>query len=115
MGRRDVADVAAAVLREPEPHTDATYTLTGPAALTLTEALEVASAALGRELRFVDETEDEAYDWRRVEYGADEWQLDAWVSTYTAIRDGSVRAVTSDVEQVTGRPARTLGQVLRGA
>ena len=112
VGRMDVADVAAAVLRDPEAHRDETYVLTGPAAYTLTEAAARAGAVLGRDLRFEDETEEAAYAWRREEYGAAPWQLDAWVSTYTAIRDGSVADVTDDVRRVTGHEARTLEQVL---
>ncbi|CUR54507.1 Predicted nucleoside-diphosphate-sugar epimerase [metagenome] len=112
VGRVDVAEVAAAVLRDPEAHRDATYVLTGPSAITMTEAAARAGAVLGRELRFEDETEEAAYAWRRAEYGAAPWQLDAWVSTYTAIRDGSVAEVTDDVRRVTGHEPRTLEQVL---
>jgi len=112
VGRADVADVAAAVLRDPGAHTGATYTLTGPESLTLTEVAARAGAVLGRALRFEDETVDAAYAWRLAEYGAEPWQLDAWVSTYTAIRDGSVARVTDDVRRVAGHDARTLEQVL---
>lgn len=114
VGRADVADVALAVLRNPAAHAGATYTLTGPEALSLADVAARAGAALGRDLRFVDETEEEAYAWRLAEYGAQQWQLDAWVSTYTAIRDGSVAKVTDDVRRVTGHDARTLEQVLAG-
>ena len=54
-----------------------------------------------------------AYASRRAAYAAEDWQLDAWVSTYTAIRDGSCAEVTGDVELVSGHPARTLEQALR--
>lgn len=114
VARADVADVAVAVLRDPESHAGATYTLTGPEALTLAEVAERAGKVLGRDLRFEHETVEDAYDSRRAAYGAEEWQLDAWVSTYTAIGDGSVAEVTDDVERVTGHPARTLEQALRG-
>lgn len=112
VARADVADVAAAVLRDPASHAGRTYTLTGPEALTMAEVAARAGAATGRVLRFVDESVEEAYAWRAAEYGAEQWQLDAWVSTYTAIADGSVAQVTRDVERVTGRPARTLEQAL---
>ena len=36
VARADVAQAATAVLLDPEPHADVTYTLTGPEALTLT-------------------------------------------------------------------------------
>jgi uncharacterized protein YbjT (DUF2867 family) len=113
VARADVADVAVAVLRAPADHAGATYTLTGPEALTMAEIAARAGAVLGRELRFEDETEAAAYAWRREAYGAEQWQLDAWVSTYTAIRDGAVAEVTDDVPRLTGRPARTLEEALR--
>jgi uncharacterized protein YbjT (DUF2867 family) len=112
VARADVADVATAVLRAPAGHADATYVLTGPEALTMAEVAARAGAFLGRELRFEDETVEAAYAWRRAAYGAEDWQLDAWVSTYSAIKDGSVSEVTGDVERVTGHPARTLEQAL---
>jgi NAD(P)H dehydrogenase (quinone) len=115
VARADVADVAAVVLRSPAEHAGAAYVLTGPEALTLAEAAARAGAVLGKELRFEDETVEEAYAARRAAYGAEDWQLDAWVSTYTAIKDGSCAAVSNDVERVTGHPARTLEQALQEA
>jgi uncharacterized protein YbjT (DUF2867 family) len=112
VARADVADAAVAVLRSPPEHAGAAYMLSGPEALTLTEVAARAGAVLGRELRFEDETVEQAYASRKAAYGAEDWQLDAWVSTYTAIRDGSCAEVTGDVERVTGHPARTLEQAL---
>jgi NAD(P)H dehydrogenase (quinone) len=91
----------------------ATYTLTGPEALTLDEVAERAGAATGRVLRYERETLEEAYASRRAAYpDAEQYQLDAWVSTYVAIADGSCAAVTDDVRRLAGHPARTLEQVL---
>ncbi len=114
VARADVADVAAAVLRDPGAHAGATYTLTGPEAITLSELAARAGAVLGRDLRFVDETVEEAYASRRAAYPeAESWQLDAWVSTYTAIADGSVAPVTDDVRRVAGHAPRRLEDVLQ--
>ena len=112
VARADVAAVAEVVLRDPSAHAGATYALTGPEALSLTEVAARLSTALGREMRYQDETEEAAYAWRRERYGAADWQLDAWVSTYRAIADGSVAAVTDDVRRVTGREPRTLEDVV---
>ena len=114
VARADVADAAVAVLTAPEPHAGATYTLTGPEALTMSEVAARAGAALGRDLRFEDETVEEAYASRAAAYDAEPWQLDAWVSTYTAIADGSCAQVTDDVATLTGHPARTLEEALAG-
>ena len=113
VARADVADVAATVLRDPGAHAGAAYTLTGPEALSFTEVAARAGAALGRDLRFVDETVEEAYATRRAAYpDAAPWQLDAWVSTYTAAADGSLAALSDDVRKVTGREPRRLEDVL---
>jgi uncharacterized protein YbjT (DUF2867 family) len=114
VARADVAAVAAEVLREPDEHRDAVYELTGPEALTLVEVAARASAVLGRTLRFEDETEEQAYASRRAAYGAERWQLDAWVSTYTAIRDGECARLTDDVRAVTGVRPRSLERALLG-
>lgn len=115
VARADVAAAAAAVLRDPARHAGATYTLTGPEALTMAEIAERAGAVVGRDLRFVDQTVDEAYAQRAADYpGTPPWQLDAWVSTYTAINDGSLAEVSTDVERLTGCPALTIEQALAG-
>jgi NAD(P)H dehydrogenase (quinone) len=112
VSRADVADVAATVLRSPKDHAGATYELTGPEAFTLTEFADRASAVLDRTLRFEDETVEDAYASRKAAYGAEDWQLDAWVSTYTAIRDGEVARVSDDVRRVTGHASRSIEDVL---
>ena len=71
----------------PNAHAGVTYTLTGPEALTLAEVATTLSRARGREVRFHNETLEEAYA-SRAKYGAPRWQVDAWVSTYTAIAAG---------------------------
>ncbi|MHC5796336.1 NAD(P)H-binding protein [Lacisediminihabitans sp. FW035] len=111
VARADVADVAAAILRDPAPHAGVTYELTGPEALSLYEIAGRAGSAIGRELRYEPETVEEAY-LSRAHYGAEQWQLDAWVSTYTAIADGETERVTDHVERVSGHPARTIEEAL---
>jgi uncharacterized protein YbjT (DUF2867 family) len=111
VARADVADVAAAILRDPAPHAGVTYELTGPDALSLHEIAERAGSAIGRTLRYEPETVEEAY-LSRAHYGAEQWQLDAWVSTYTAIADGETERVTDHVERVSGHPARTIEEAL---
>lgn len=112
VARADVARVAATVLRDPAPHAGRTYDLTGPEALTMADVARVISDVRGRPVRFVDETLDEAYA-SRAPYGAPDWQVDAWVSTYTAIASDVMAQVTHDVEDVTGAPPITLADVLR--
>jgi uncharacterized protein YbjT (DUF2867 family) len=113
VARADVADVAAAVLRAPDRHAGSSYDLTGVEALTFAEIAARTGAAPGREMRYVEETVEEAYASRRAAYpDAPDWQLDAWVSTYTAIRDGELERISPDVDRVAGHPPRRLEDVL---
>jgi hypothetical protein len=52
---------------------------------------------------FHDETVEEAYA-ARSSYGAPDWEVEGWVTSYLAIRDGSLELVGDGVEQLTGRP-----------
>ncbi|GAA2051498.1 SDR family oxidoreductase [Leifsonia soli] len=114
VARADVARVAAVALQHPGDHADVTYDLTGPEELTLAEVAEKLSAHGGRAVSFHDETLPEAYE-SRAKWKAPDWQVDAWVSTYTAIAAGELAGVTDDVERVTGRRPLSLDEVLRGA
>ena len=107
----DIVDAAVAVLRDPAPHAGRTYDLTGPEALSFAEMAEIITAQTGRAVRYHDETLEEAYA-SRSHYGAPDWQVDAWVSTYTAVASGEVSAVSPDVPRLTGRPATSLAELL---
>ncbi|MFQ6170444.1 SDR family oxidoreductase [Oryzobacter sp. R7] len=111
VARADIARVAVEVLLDPAAHAGATYDLTGPEAFTLEEAAAVLSEVTGRDITFHDETVEEAYA-SRAPYDAPPWQLDAWVSTYTAIRTGELERVTDDVRRLTGREPLSLREVL---
>ena len=107
----DIADVAVAVLLDPGRHDDRTFNLTGPEALSLAEVAQTVSDVTGRPVRYHAETLEEAYA-SRARYGAPEWQVDAWVSTYTAIAAGEMAAVSDAVPTLAGHPATALRQVL---
>jgi uncharacterized protein YbjT (DUF2867 family) len=110
----DVASAVTAVLLASAAHEGRTYSLTGPEAVTLAEAAATMSRLLGRRYEFVDETVEEAYA-SRAAYGAPGWQLDAWVSTYTAIATGELAGVTQDVQRLTGRAPKSLADLLGSA
>jgi NAD(P)H dehydrogenase (quinone) len=109
----DVADAAVAVLRDPAAHAGRTHDLTGPQALTLAEVADTITAITGRPVRYHAETVEEAFA-SRASYGAPGWQVEAWVSTYTAIAAGEMAGTSSAVEDLTGRPATSFERLLRG-
>ena len=110
VARDDVADVATAVLLAPAEHVGRTYQLTGPQALTLAEVAATITEVTGRTVTFHDETVDEAYA-SRAGYGAPAWQVDAWVSTYTAIAAGEL-VVSARHPGVADHPATSLATLL---
>lgn len=107
----DVARSAAAVLQDAAAHRGATYDITGPEALTLTEAAAIIATARDAEFAFLDETIEEAWA-SRVSFGVPDWQMEAWVSTYTAIRAGEVSVVSDSVQQLTGSAPMSLADLL---
>jgi len=111
VAQADVADVAVVVLGSDDAYGGQTLNLTGPTALTMYEIASALSDHLGRTVAYVPETIEEAYASRAV-YGAPKWQVDAWVSTYTAIAAGELEGVSEDIQDVTGHPATPLEQVI---
>jgi uncharacterized protein YbjT (DUF2867 family) len=111
VARDDIADVAAAVLLSGGDHDGATYDLTGPESITLTEAATIITEVTGRKVRYEAETIEEAYA-SRAGYGAPDWVVDGWVTSYSAIAAGELDLVTSSVQDVTGHPALSLRQLL---
>ncbi|MET0820591.1 MAG: SDR family oxidoreductase, partial [Aeromicrobium sp.] len=93
VSQRDVGAVVAHVLQDPRDHVGRTYDLTGPEALTFDDVAQITSRITGRPFSFVDETIDEARA-SRAHFGAPDWLVDAWISTYTAIRDGELEHVS---------------------
>ena len=108
--RDDVADAAAAVLTG-DGHEGRTYDLTGPEALTFAEIAERMSRATGKAISFHDETLEEAYA-SRQSYGAPDWEVEGWVTSYSQVAAGEVEAVSEDVERLAGHPATPLEDYL---
>ena len=113
VARDDIADVAAAVLLEGgDRHDGRSYDLTGPEALTMAEAAQRLSELAGRTVTYHPETLEEAYA-SRASYGAPDWEVDGWVTTYVAIANGELEAVSGDVAAVAGHPPMALDDFLR--
>ncbi|MFD6278767.1 SDR family oxidoreductase [Streptomyces sp. NPDC060209] len=113
VSHEDIADSASAVLLdEGTDHDGATYDLTGPEAFTLAEAADELSRRTGRPIRYVPETEEEAYA-SRAHYGAEDWEVAGWVTSYEAIAAGELDTVSDAVPTLTGRPARNLATYLQ--
>ncbi|MEU8673477.1 SDR family oxidoreductase [Streptomyces sp. NPDC048560] len=112
VAHEDIADAAAAVLLdEGTTHDDATYDLTGPEAFTLAEAAQELTRRTGRPVRYVPETREEAYA-SRATYGAEDWEVAGWVTSYEAIASGEMDTVSDAVPTLTGHPAKSFATYL---
>jgi NAD(P)H dehydrogenase (quinone) len=112
VARDDVAAVAAEVLLAAGGYDGQTLDMTGREAFTLAEAAAELSRLGGPPIRYRDETLEEARA-SRAGYGAPDWMVEAWISTYTAIAAGDLAAVSDTVERLTGRPPVTLAEYVR--
>jgi NAD(P)H dehydrogenase (quinone) len=112
VARDDIADAAVAVLLGDGRHDGRGYDMTGPEALTLAEAAEELSRAAGRPVRYQPETLEEAYA-SRASYGAPDWEVDGWVTTYVAIANGDLERVSGDVAALAGHPPLRLAEFLQ--
>ena len=111
--RDDIADVAVAVLTEGgDRHDGRSYDMTGPEALTMGEVAERLSRFAGRTIAYHAETLEEAYA-SRASYGAPAWEVDGWVTTYVAIANGDLEAVSDDVATLAGHSPTALAEFLR--
>jgi uncharacterized protein YbjT (DUF2867 family) len=103
--RDDVATAASAVLTT-DGHDGTTYDLTGPSSFSLADAAELLGA------RYEDETDEQAYA-SRASYGAPDWEIRGWVTSYQAIRDGSLDVLSPAMRDLTGRDAVSLAEHLK--
>ena len=103
VARDDIADVATAVLAEPAPHAGQTYDMTGPEAVTMREVAQHLSSAAGREIRYVNESVEEAWA-SRSSFGAPDWEVEGWITSYTAIARGEMDVLSTAVADVAGHP-----------
>ncbi|GGQ84640.1 NAD(P)H-binding protein [Kitasatospora griseola] len=104
----DIAAVAAAALTE-DRHRGRTYRLTGPAALSFDEALDVIAAATGRTLRHLD-VPAAAFADRLTGEGVPAAAARLLTGLLVDVREGRGATVSDGVQQALGRPPRSFEQ-----
>ena len=112
VARKDTSSVAAEILSHAKKWENQTLNLTGPENLSMEEIVALLSKNTGKTITYVDESVEEAYESRK-KWPAQNWEYDAWVSTYTAIKAGEQAGVSTDVEKVLDHPASSLLDILR--
>ena len=109
--RSDVSEVAAKILENPGKWENQTLNMTGPEELSMTEIVKAVSEYFGKEIKYIEETVEEAYESRKI-WKAEQWEYDSWVSTYTAIAENEQSGISNDIEKVLGRKATSLVEYL---
>ena len=111
---RDVAAVAAVALTEPG-QAGAHYDVTGPEPLSYADVAAKLTSAMGRRISYVSASDD-AVRQALLGAGLTEWFASALVGLYQDyLRSGTggyAAQVTETVKRLTGRPARSLDDLL---
>jgi uncharacterized protein YbjT (DUF2867 family) len=110
VSRDDIAEAATHVLTG-EGHEGRTYDLTGPEAVNFDETAAAVSRICGIPVAYREETIDEAWASRAI-YDAPTWEVEGWISTYTAVAAGELATVSGDVAKLNGHRAATLTEFL---
>jgi uncharacterized protein YbjT (DUF2867 family) len=109
---RDVGAAAAATLTTPG-HAGKTYVLTGSEAISYRQAAETIGAVIGKPVRFVDESPDQARA-RRVREGLPPAVIESALAIAAYQRaGGKTVTITSTIADLTGRPPRTVDEFVR--
>lgn len=109
--RSDVSEVVAKILENPGKCENQTLNMTGPEELSMDEIVKTVSKYFGKEIKYIEETVEEAYESRKI-WKAEQWEYDSWVSTYTAIAENEQSGISNDIEKVLGRKATSLVEYL---
>jgi uncharacterized protein YbjT (DUF2867 family) len=105
---QDVAEVMATILANPAVHIGKIYELTGPKSQDMTGVAAEYSAALGREISYVDVPLEE---WRDAELRGLNLPEHVFAHILTMARLHAANRydrITHDVEAITGRPATSI-------
>jgi len=109
---RDIAAVAFVTLTQPG-HLGKKYVLTGGEAISYRQAAEIIGATIGKPVRFVDESPDQARA-RRVREGLPPAVIESALAISAYQRaGGKTVTITNTIADLTGRTPRTVGEFVR--
>ncbi|XVS66281.1 NAD(P)H-binding protein [Actinosynnema sp. CA-299493] len=108
---RDIADVAVAALTR-DGHASVTYELSGPEALTVSEAVARIGEVSGRSVRITDVPASD-YTARLVRGGFEDAYAEVLTMSLLAIRDGHDAALSDGVPSVLGHDGRPFGDYVK--
>jgi uncharacterized protein YbjT (DUF2867 family) len=106
---RDIAGVAVQALLDESKHGRKAYNITGPNAISYAQAAEILSNEIGRKIKYVDISEDQAREGMKA-IGMDEWFINSMMELFSITRAGYVSDVSPAIEEVTGKKPITFSE-----
>jgi uncharacterized protein YbjT (DUF2867 family) len=106
---RDIAGVAVQALLNESKHGRKAYNITGPNAISYAQAAEILSNEIGRKIKYVDISEDQAREGMKA-IGMDEWFINSMMELFSITRAGYVSDVSPAIEEVTGKKPITFSE-----
>ena len=106
---RDVGVLAARIIEHPDRHAGKVYTPTGPERITMKQAAEALSDALGKPVNYVA-LPPEAAQQAMLGFGLSRWFVGNVVDYGRAYAEGWGDFVTSDFKDITGHDGRSFKQ-----
>jgi uncharacterized protein YbjT (DUF2867 family) len=107
----DIAAVAAACLTN-EGHAGKSYLITGSESLSLYDIAAKLSAAVGKEVKYVD-LPPEAFRQALLKAGYPEWRVDGLVALFGQCAEGKMDVLTDVVQKVAGKQPVTFDEFAR--
>ena len=108
--RPELAEATATVLVEPG-HEGRVYDVVTADSVSMPELAATAGELTGDDYRY-DPYPDAWWEDRWRSRGGGAWRVEAGLTSYEALRSGELDVVTDDFERLTGRPARSVRDVL---
>jgi len=109
---RDLAQAALNIVRDPAPHKNQTYVLSGPEALDHYQAATIFSEELGRPIRYSDPSMPH-FLWRMMRRGVPSDVLFFMFVVYNLTRVGKNAVMTETLGKLLGHSPRTLRDFVR--
>jgi uncharacterized protein YbjT (DUF2867 family) len=109
--RPELAEAIATVLTE-AGHDGRVYDVVTADSVSMPELAAIARQVTGDAYRY-EPNPDAWWEERWRSRGRNDWQVEAGLTSYDALRAGELDVVTDDFERLTGRPARSVRDVVK--
>lgn len=110
---KDIGEISAKILAEPDIHINKAYDLTGPEALSYEEAAKIMSRELKKEIVYTGVSIHTAFTyWTKIR-GLEKNYAMVMCMLYLMTRMGTARTVSDDFEKVMGKKPRSFGNFVR--